>query len=525
MPENGTDGAKQENNANLEEIRELSFQRRAEVGKSSLGGLYWFGRPAEDEDDLPSWWSERREWGLQEFWMKPGNDILQGAVASLVKKFKAMNWLLQGPSRIINRYQAALADEVDFGQGWSHSFGKVIQDYLTHDKGAFIELIGKGYPAGPINGPVLGIAHLDANLCQLTGDPVYPVIFNNSKTGKSHKLHATRVMQLTDMPSPNEAMNNVGFCAVSRVISSSQILLKLARYKNEKLSDLPAAGLLLLNNIMPTQWEDTKANYEQGRRRLNQQLWANIMTLFGLDPAQPVSAEFVSFANLPDQFNELEATNIYVNIIALAFGVDSREFWPVSQGVMSGTAHEVTIQAQKAKGKGIGDIISTVERAINWKILPPSVTFSFDFQDDDEDEQQANIIERKTKTIMTMWQPPSGQEQAAGAVAPVSRSEIRQMLADNIPYFKPDFLEVDMTDEVERSDTEREEEKEFGQMVWIDRKGTITRPRRLGQEKWVEIDTVLKRVEANYRAGEIDLDDLVEFRLGQLMDDRRDGDD
>lgn len=515
MPENG---AKQQ--TAIEDIRELSLQRRAEAGKNTVGGSFWFGRPAASEDDLSSWWSERRERDLHEFWMLPGNDILQGAVGSLVKKFRAMNWGLEGPSRIINRYQAALA-EADFGQGWSHCFGKVIQDYLVHDKGAFIELIGKGDPSGPIEGPVMGMAHLDSMLCQLTGDPVYPAIFNNPKTGKPHKLHATRVIHLVDMPSPNETMNNVGFCAVSRVISSSQVLLKLARYKNEKLSDLPAAGLLLLNNIMPAKWEETQADYEQGRRRLNQQLWANIMTLFGLDPAQPVSADFISFANLPDQFNELEATNIYVNIIALAFGVDSREFWPVSQGVL-GTAREVTIQAQKAKGKGIGDIISTVERAINWKILPPSVTFAFDFQDDDEDEQQAAIIERKTKTILAMWLPPSGQELAVGAVAPVSRSEIRQMLADNVPYFKPDFLEVDVTDEVERTDTEREVEKEFGPVVWMDNKGQVKRPRRLGQEKRVDIDTVLERVEENYRAGTIGLDDLVEFRLGQLMDERRD---
>ena len=44
------------------------------------------------------------------------------------------------------------------------------------------------------------------------------------------------------MPSPNELMNDVGFCAVSRVIGSSEILLKLNTYKNEKLDDLPEAA-------------------------------------------------------------------------------------------------------------------------------------------------------------------------------------------------------------------------------------------------------------------------------------------
>ncbi|NIV29053.1 MAG: hypothetical protein GWN58_05950, partial [Anaerolineae bacterium] len=61
-------------------------------------------------------------------------------------------------------------------------------------------------------------------------------------------------------------MKNVGFCGVSRVIASSFVLLKLAQYKNEKLSDLPQAGLLLLNNLLPKQWEDATKGHEQDRR-------------------------------------------------------------------------------------------------------------------------------------------------------------------------------------------------------------------------------------------------------------------
>lgn len=443
-----------------EQVRELSVQQRA-TERNFISGSFWFGGPT---DEVPAWWSERRELFLGEFWQKPGNDILQGAIASMVKKFKSMTWVLEGPERVANRYQPVIA-EAEFGKGWSTLLTKTLTDYFTHDKGAFWELIGEGDPNGPLQGQVLGIAHLDASLCQLTGDSIYPVLFNNTKTGLSHKLHTTRVVHLVDMESPNEAMNGVGWCAVSRVIASSSVLLKLARYKNEKLSDLPPAGMLLLNNIMPAQWEDTNANYKRERRRLGQELWTNMLVLMGLDPAQPVTAEFLSFATLPDQFNELEATNIYVNIVALAFGIDVREFWPMSQGAL-GTGKESEVQAQKAKGKGIGDIISTLERAINWKVLPPTVTFKFDFQDDEADLQAATINDTKTKTIMSMWLPPQA---GSPELPPVTREEIRQMLADNVPYFKEEFLLVDITDDIEVDDIERK----YGPTVMIDSKGFV----------------------------------------------------
>lgn len=455
-------------------VLDLSVQQRATKDDTFVSGSFWFGGY---DDEVPAWWSERREQYLADFWKKPGNDILQGAISSMVKKFKSMQWVLEGPERVANRYQPVIA-ESEFGKGWSTLLTKTLTDYFTHDKGAFWELIGEGDPSGPLQGQVLGVAHLDSSLCQLTGDITYPVLFNNVKTGLSHKLHTTRVVHLVDMESPNEALNGVGWCAVSRVLASSSVLLKLARYKNEKLSDLPPAGMLLLNNIMPAQWEDTNARYKRERRRLGQELWTNMLVLMGLDPAQPVTAEFLSFATLPDAFNELEATNIYVNIVALAFGIDVREFWPMSQGSL-GTGKESEIQAQKAKGKGVGDIISTLERAINWKVLPPAVTFRFDFQDSEEDRLAAEINKEKINSIMSMWQPASIKD---GIEPPVTREELRQMLADNVPYFKEEFLLVDITDDIEVDDIERK----YGTKIRVSSEGYVQRRKIIeGRYKWL----------------------------------------
>jgi hypothetical protein len=488
--------------------RALPEDRNGATLASVFPGSFTFGYQNNPfyQSLLPPWWSETRDIELRNFVYRPNNDILIGAISSMIKKFKAMNWVIEGPQRVVNRYQRVLTT-AEFWQGWSFWLGKVLFDYLTQDKGGFTELIGAGNPQGAIEGPVLGIAHLDARYCQLTGDIEYPVIFNNPKTEHSHKLHMTRVAHFVDMPSPAENMNNTGFCAVSRVIGSSEILLKINKYKNEKLDDLPEAGLLLFNNVLPERWNDAKAGYNRETRRLGQEHWRNIMTLFGVDPAQPISANLISFANLPEAFNELETTNIYINILALAFGVDVREFWPITSGAL-GTATESEVMHQKARGKGVGEIISMLERVINWKVMPESVTFGFDFKDDQEDLLSADIDDKRASTIMGMWNNGN---------SPVRDYEIRQMLADNVSYFSEDFLEFDTVDDEDATDNEVA--KMYGALVEMDYKGS-TKPIRRRKRIKPMIDDVISLAAENYRKGQITAETVAEFALGELINER-----
>ena len=434
-------------------LRQTVQQRVDAVAMEGMPGVWWFTRPSEWE--ISPWWSQQRDLDLRSFVKRPGNDILSGAVSSMVKKFKAMNWTVEGPAATVAWAQDLLA-EAEFGKGWGTLLGKVIEDYYETDKGAFIEVIGPGRPDKELTGLPTGVAHLDSLKCRLTGDPTYPVVFTDAKGGKAHKLHASRVVHLVDMESPNEDMLGTGFCACSRVVASSEILLMLSKYKREKLDDLPQAGLLLFNNVVPQKWDDTKAEYERERRKLGQEIWANVMTLFGVDPSQKAEAQFVSFAQVPDHFDEQQTITTYVNVVALAMGIDARELWPVSSGAL-GTAAESQVMHQKAKGKGVGELISAIERAINWKVLPKRVTFQFDNQDSEEDLLKAQIEDAKVTTIMKMYaaDPASGETVA-------TRDEMRQMLSDNTDYFSDDFLLVDVSEEEEASDVEQQEEKVTG---------------------------------------------------------------
>jgi hypothetical protein len=135
------------------------------------------------------------------------------------------------------------------------------------------------------------------------------------------------------------------------------------------------------------------------------------MTVFGYDPAYQLNAEFLSFSELWDNFDEETATRLAIYTFALGFRTDPREFWPVSAGPL-GTATEAEVQARKAKGKGVGIIYAAIEEVLNGPdALPEGVTFRFDFQEDEDDLRDAEIKDRHTQWIRRLWEgrnPGSG---------------------------------------------------------------------------------------------------------------------
>src|SRR3989304_2382986 len=74
---------------------QLSIQRRAEQSALGLFGAYswWFAR-FDDGSEIAPYWSEQRDRDLRIFVKREGNDILQGAISSMVKWGKTLAWLL-----------------------------------------------------------------------------------------------------------------------------------------------------------------------------------------------------------------------------------------------------------------------------------------------------------------------------------------------------------------------------------------------------------------------------------------------
>ena len=368
--------------------------------------LIGYLRVLANSDEAPPWWSRPRDVWMRQFLAAPGNDLLAGAVATVVAKVSGTGWYLEGPERTCNRYRQILLQESDFGAGWDSLANKVAWDYCTQDAGAWIERIRSG-----ADGAALGFAALDNGQMWITGDPEWPAEYQTSfsaddaEKNERQPLHRSQIIHIVDSPSPQERMLGVGFCAVSRALTTARILMDITRYEREKLSDLPPAGLLMINNMQHKQWKDLQKQYDARQQQKGNQVWRDVMIAFGLDPTVPMSAELFQFSQLPEAFDKRTQTEIAVYSFALAFRIDPREIWPVSSGTL-GTATEAQVMHLKARAKGPGLILSLIERGMNdGYSLPRNVNFRFDFQDSEEDAQAIEIAQGKAEFVRRLWEP------------------------------------------------------------------------------------------------------------------------
>ena len=198
---------------------------------------------ADRSDGIPTWGTQKREEWLREFWKK--ESILAGAVHSAVAKIIGLGWTISGGRNKVARY-ASILREAD-GKDWDTFLSKFLLDYLTQDKGAFIE-----FGSTVKDGPIQGLFNMDSCECSLTGDWDYPVKYCDIM-GNWHKMPRTSVSHVCSLPSANVAMNNYGYCAVSRAINAAQILILVNQYEREKLSDLPPNQNLCLRLLLPFQ--------------------------------------------------------------------------------------------------------------------------------------------------------------------------------------------------------------------------------------------------------------------------------
>lgn len=394
-------------------------------GTSSLArALMW--SIAGTRNDAPAWWSKTRDEWLVDFVRKAGNDILAGAVSTMTAKIEATSWYVEGPVLMAEAYRDSLLYGSNFGAGWSPMVSQLVQGYFNRDGGGLLEF--QRASIGEHDKPALCFSHLDESKCQFSGNPEWPVYYDDGE--KVRKLHRSQVARLTDMPSGREEDKGVGVCAVSRSIATAMILMDIVRYKRERLSDLPPAGILFLSNLTDYQWEDVITRYDSRQRNEGKFVWRDIMVVCGVDPSYPVSGELFETSRLPEHYDDKTATEIAVYTFSLAFRTDPREFWPVSSGPL-GTATEATIQHRKAKAKGEGVVFTAIERMLNSPHgLPRPVHFRFDYRDDEDDKMAAEIAHQRLKNIRLMWESSPNRGMVEGEIneGMISTEEARQLM-------------------------------------------------------------------------------------------------
>lgn len=412
---------------------DVSLVERASVQEhqppDSGAFFLWDSVPAMASGDLlPPYGRHVRDRALRNLYRGAYAWIAQAAVAALVKRVKQTPWQIEAGPNLRHYYQDVLAN-ADFEDGWGQFISRVLLDYLTCDYGAYIEIIGRGRPDGPLRGRVLGLAHLDSLRCIPTGNVEHPVVYwsrgtdpRKNQRGVMHKLHHSRVIRLVDMPDGDERLFGPGLCALSRAISVLAMQDPMQRYVVGMLDDMPATGVFYNRGGM-TFDQFKEAYQEYSLRRRNGYKGPMVIS----DTRPDIGGEFVPFAAAPANFDFVSYVELAVNAFAAAFGIDRQDIWPLT-GKMAGTATQSAVMAEKARGMGFGDILQMLERGINWKVLPPAAEFKFAYEDIDADQQQATRLQTIVSVANGLRQDMSAQEIRRFLAA--QSDELRDILTD-----------------------------------------------------------------------------------------------
>lgn len=378
------------------------------------------GLVANAADEIPSWsyYPTLRDAYLRKFWKS--EPILAGSIYAMVSRVATLKFEFEGKRRNMKKYYNELSGTCSNGAGFSNIFAQTVLALLTQDNGAFWYLDGGGRPDRPLRGRVTDVRFLDQALCWRSIDPEYPVIYLNPFTSTYHRLHRSRVVSMSSMMQTDELARGIGFCAVSRVLMSAQIMRDIRQYKREKVGGKPSRGLLLFNGINIKQLAGAMEGNAQAAENLGYLKFKGIDALAQIN--SEIKAELLDLASLPDNFSEVDDTNLYVNAVALGLGTDTREIW--SATVTGATKGDASTSDMKQRGKGIGDLKRIILRAINWHVLgrQSGVEMVFDDTDIEEKKAQAEINKVVTDTYAV--------QVSSGAITP---DEMRAMsIADKI---------------------------------------------------------------------------------------------
>jgi hypothetical protein len=426
----------------LDVVRKQSVQELPEAKPNNITNLDMM-YVAERGPLLTAWGTRQREEQLRRIYRHDYNWMVQGAFAGIMKliastplniiapdnlsadtekyykqAYKALGKADEPKERSDVAYWTELIKQVDFGRGWQSFVMKGV-DYLRQDGGWYWEIIAPGSPNKAPTGPATGIAHLDSLRCIPSGDPEFPVYYVDRKS-KIHRMHRTRVVQLIDMPDGDERQPGYGLCALSRAVSIVTREVLMGRYVETNLDDLPPPGIVIAGGLTEKERNGSLTRFRQEQNSDEPAPWGRQLWMFAADVSLAPKIETVSFQIAPEKFDFQIYTELDINSLALAIGVDVQDLWQLTSGSL-GSGSQSEILNQKSRGKTVGTLRSSIEAAVT-SILPEGYSASFDNKDAQEDQENA--------TTAKMW------SDAVNAVGPrISDDEARRILADTVEQY------------------------------------------------------------------------------------------
>lgn len=379
-------------------------------------GFLWPSRA----DMLPAWGSVECDIALRVLHYTQHNALWGGAAQAWIEKFLSIPYEISGGRNLTYQWQDIFF-ESEFGQGYDELVGKGLVDYLTLNRGWFMELVSYGDPSEPLRegAKILGINHLDALRIIITGNLEWPYLYQSEWGGGLHKLHRTRVVRIVRQPSPNTLMFGMGKSALYDALTVANSEILLGRQENELLNDLPPPGIVIFNNVKSEEVTTAMNQFEYERIRDGQNVYRAPLRLSSKDPNSPASVTFVPMSTTPQGFDKEKYTAIHVNMLALVLGLDPQDIWPLQSSAM-GSGEQSKILAAKTDIKGPGQMATRLTRKWN-VVLPRPLEWKYKAQNAAQDKE--------TATLAAMWSTVANQ------ATYMTDDEKRQLIANQVEAF------------------------------------------------------------------------------------------
>lgn len=380
------------------QVLENTLPFPVEDNNGPSGGLMrwsFLGLLGAASDIIPAYWSQSRDSFLRKFYSE--SDPLKITVGTFIHKVSTIPVTVTARDRSVNKHvrQALVMNnnlvvQTGIFRGLRYELEKVVNDYLTQDKGCFTLVMGDGRPDGPIIGPAQGLYHLDAAFCDLTGDPTYPVIYNH-ENGSSYKLHYTRIIHIVNLPSPKRGLFGVGMCPTSSCIDSGRELKDIVVNSQESFGSRPARKALYVKKgatLDQLQGAVNAADQKMDSEGLTR--FAKTLLLAPKNPNSELELDTLDLAAAPDGFNRKDVSLFDMAFMAAAFGLNLNDLALAFMGGASSNS-QVDNSDRKGWGKGVALFIDLFADQLNMKFLPPYLRVNTDNVDDEQDKQQAEI--------------------------------------------------------------------------------------------------------------------------------------
>lgn len=387
----------------LEQAGRLSVQKQRD--SYFFGGSIFFGVGYENfGNSLPSVYDPRRQYILNRIDSYPQNNMWQGALARITHKVAGTSAEISGKRRV-KWYQDLIFFNADNGAGFEQFVTKVIHDFCVYDDGAVVEIIGRGEPDTLLDKEaIVGIAVLDPLRCFFTMNREFPVWYQDSVSGKMHKLHYSRVHRFVDQPLSDPELRGRGRSALSRAIGFVQQAIVNQSYIGEMLSDEPPPGILHVQGIGNKTWEDAWNSYLINRTQKGNTAYKPLMELISNRPTlngEGESIEIIRFANAPEGYDPIALTELQAKGIALGLDIDPNDVLPMSTSQF-GNGEQSKVLDQKNRDGGFTHLLKMLERFFNARVLPDPLRYQWRYRDSEQSLQSAEIAEKHLNVANTL---------------------------------------------------------------------------------------------------------------------------